>query len=414
MFASASANCFVHARLFALWNSTQDASLTVDDAVIIKRGLMAKKTSGRVASWHMRYFTASGTSLTYFEASDTELLHPKGSVELTSDCSAFKKAEGKPKFTIDFGHEFTAEFKCDEEDEADDWVAVLEDMIQQQKAKESGQVEDNATFAAASIFGQAAKHLEPSEDDGSRMWVSVNVRSARKLAAKDFGLLSSGKSDPYVLVHALFTRPGGGGEAGGAGGGGGEPGKELIGRTSTKMKTLEPEWDEELGSFCAAGATLLIEVYDHDQASGDDIIGSFTVDNPGAAAHRNFKFTTVFHGGKEQGEVEIAINVQDGTVGVDALGDTVDKELPATMWPMLHQTCYHANINVSHGSHYPYNAVCHHIARGAAKLEGVVRQGEGFESKQEVCEFAWLLFYKVGGAISHTLTALQQPLHSHE
>ena len=94
--------------------------------------------------------------------------------------------------------------------------------------------------------------------DDSRL--TVHVHEAKHITAMDV----NGKSDPYVKISSYHR---GSGWSDGS-------------KTRTRKKTLNPNWNEKLTVFLDTADTacrVLIEVYDWDGFSDDDLIGGFSI-----------------------------------------------------------------------------------------------------------------------------------------
>lgn len=90
--------------------------------------------------------------------------------------------------------------------------------------------------------------------------LTVHVHEAKHITAMDV----NGKSDPYVKISSYHR---GSGWSDGS-------------KTRTRKKTLNPTWNEKLTVFLDTADTdcrVLIEVYDWDGFSDDDLIGGFSI-----------------------------------------------------------------------------------------------------------------------------------------
>lgn len=76
----------------------------------------------------------------------------------------------------------------------------------------------------------------------------VRVERASNLKAMD----TNGRSDPYVVLKA---------------------GDKVIGKSKTIFRTLNPVWNERIECNISALSELLVQVYDHDRFSHDDLCG---------------------------------------------------------------------------------------------------------------------------------------------
>lgn len=88
----------------------------------------------------------------------------------------------------------------------------------------------------------------------------MHVHEAKHITAMDV----NGKSDPYVKISSYH-------KAGGWSDGS---------KTRTRKKTLNPSWNEKLVVFLDtddSDCRVLIEVYDWDGFSDDDLIGGFSI-----------------------------------------------------------------------------------------------------------------------------------------
>eukprot|EP01089_Gocevia_fonbrunei_P023048 TRINITY_DN9550_c0_g1_i3.p1 TRINITY_DN9550_c0_g1~~TRINITY_DN9550_c0_g1_i3.p1 ORF type:complete len:189 (+),score=26.49 TRINITY_DN9550_c0_g1_i3:285-851(+) len=82
--------------------------------------------------------------------------------------------------------------------------------------------------------------------------LNIKLIAGHNLPAKDM----NGFSDPYVVAILGDNRV----------------------KSKTKMKTLNPTWDENLNlNVSNVNDTLLIEVYDYDAVSKDDFIGAVNI-----------------------------------------------------------------------------------------------------------------------------------------
>ncbi|XP_077995563.1 rasGAP-activating-like protein 1 isoform X2 [Glandiceps talaboti] len=121
--------------------------------------------------------------------------------------------------------------------------------------------------------------------------IYLRIGEGKNLPAKDI----TGSSDPYSLVKID---------------------NEVVARTATVWKTLEPFWGEEYTLHLPSGFhNLSVYVYDEDTLSVDDIIGKVSLDkelldnNPRAGIERWFKLRKVNRDTEVQGEVHINLTL---------------------------------------------------------------------------------------------------------
>ncbi|XP_070571992.1 rasGAP-activating-like protein 1 isoform X2 [Ptychodera flava] len=121
--------------------------------------------------------------------------------------------------------------------------------------------------------------------------IYLRVGEGKDLPAKDI----TGSSDPYCLVKID---------------------NEVVARTATVWKTLDPFWGEEYTLHLPSGFhNLSLYVYDEDTLSVDDIIGKVSLDkelldnNPRAGIEKWFKLHKVNRDSEVQGEVHINLTL---------------------------------------------------------------------------------------------------------
>jgi hypothetical protein len=362
----------------------QRASVWSDD--IMQCGYLQKQSQGALKRFQKRYFEASGHYLRYYESEKKQEL--KGALDM-SDCIHVKQKGCSIK--IDMG-EMQVKLKADTDHEAETWVDNLNSLAQAGLSDDGDPLSPGDSDSDSDDGGGGKKKKKKKKGDGGKgkkeyppdaagaIWVSVSIHSGKDLVAKDFG----GSSDPYVrCLTADPTNPK-------------DKGTE-FGRTATKMKTLNPDFGVEIGSFVTRGCDLIVAVMDFDLTGGHDAMGQLRFSWDELASKRHLEWLPLVPSGKEKvsGQLQIAVNVAVKTEAeVSVLGDTVDRDLPHSLLGTMHRTCFHANAN-AHSPHcYPYDRVAHHVARGAANLEQIVCEGQKFATKQEVCEFCWHLFFK--------------------
>ena len=360
----------------------QRASVYGDD--IQQCGYLQKQTQGAIKRLQKRYFEVSGHYLRYYESEKKKEL--KGALDMT-DCVHVKQKGCSIK--VDMG-DITVKLKAETDHEAESWVDQLSALVPTGASDDPDALSPGDESSDSDDEGGKKKKkkkkgggkegkIYPPDAPGA-IWVSVTVHSGKDLVAKDFG----GSSDPYVRVlQADPANPK-------------DKGVE-FGRTATKMKTLNPEYGVELGSFVTEGSDIIVSVIDFDLTGGHDAMGQLRFSWAELEAKRHLEWHTLAPAGKEKvsGQLHVALNVAvSSEADVARLGDTVDRDLPHSLLDTMHRTCFHANAN-AHAPHcYPYDRVAHHVARGAANLEQVVCEGQKFATKQEVCEFCWHLFFK--------------------
>ena len=131
--------------------------------------------------------------------------------------------------------------------------------------------------------------MEPSKEQNRLL--AVSVVSARGLKAMDI----SGASDPYVSFSV----------------GGGKHGDRRRAQSKVVSKTLNPEFNEEvkirLSEKELAGEDLLVQVWDHDTFSLDDLIGEVTI--PLANLNPQPKWYLICKAGASTGEVRLGFNL---------------------------------------------------------------------------------------------------------
>ena len=111
-----------------------------------------------------------------------------------------------------------------------------------------------APAAAAAAKGARGDGAEGEEEDGPNEPV-VLVVGARDLPKMDTSLMGKGSSDPHVVVTC---------------------GRAPPAKTAVKRKNLNPAWHEQFTFHTTergAATELVVEVYDHDKFSADDLMG---------------------------------------------------------------------------------------------------------------------------------------------
>ena len=328
-------------------------SMSEHGIVILCGELHKQASSGMIKRWIPRYFEASGHYLKYYDSSATKD-DVKGFVDMTDAVKVKVKGD---KVKIDLG-DSTIKLRAKDESEASAWGDCL----------------------TSQMGSDVAEPVHASIDTDS-VWVSVSIQAATDLVAKDIG----GSSDPYVKVMSSVPKV---------------KKSVQLGKTATHKKNLNPTFEEEIGYFCNKNATLTIQVFDFDAVGDHDFMGQVSVDLTDSEALSEFKALEWIplqgkkKGSKVAGKIQLAVNVYDPDAEPASMGYTVDRDLPKCMHDCMHRTAFHANANVNRGSHYPYNKIVQHIQRGSQKTKAVLAHQDRFKNKQDVCDFAWLCFYK--------------------
>uniref|UniRef100_A0A336MS91 CSON005702 protein n=1 Tax=Culicoides sonorensis TaxID=179676 RepID=A0A336MS91_CULSO len=100
-----------------------------------------------------------------------------------------------------------------------------------------------------------AHQLKMPEPEGV---LRIHLVEAKNLMKMDFGVLGKGKSDPYAIISV---------------------GAQQF-RTEIITNTVNPKWDYwcEANVYAGSGQTLLVQLYDRDDAKDDEFMGSATIE----------------------------------------------------------------------------------------------------------------------------------------
>ena len=129
--------------------------------------------------------------------------------------------------------------------------------------------------------------------------LDITIKKAEGLEGKDFTLLRKKTSDPYVNICV---------------------GDRIVKRTSIKYKTCDPEWNESFQITVDRDERVSLEVFDHDQFTENDPMGSVVIFESGPSeTESDSEYTKWFVIEKSEaaqdaaGRIEVKLGIrQDG------------------------------------------------------------------------------------------------------
>jgi hypothetical protein len=235
-----------------------------EEEQILKSGYMKVMEKSMLKKSKSRFFTLTKYDLMeYKDEFKNEII---AAYEVDDLHNVRKKEE-----TVCFKHQLDGKdkklkLKAPTKSEADAWtdaiIKATQHDIMAERMSDNGKLQQllMGQRKDSSSFNSPAYCITHHKPRPASYWVCLRVQAGRDLMPMD----SNGKSDPYVVVRYWDETH--------------EKEKGIVvAKTKIMKKTLSPDWDTELGFFCA-GPNLTIECWDWDLASEDDPMGEVAID----------------------------------------------------------------------------------------------------------------------------------------